>query len=164
MQEAQLFPLPGAGTSGDRFGETVVLREDGLLAVVGAPGGENSRGHVYIYQYQDDNGDNVYRWELFQRVQITDTVDGDQLGSSLAIYGDTITFGAPSFEGTGALFVYKRSTWGELFQLSQKAKPNLLVYPLQAGDLYGASVAISEYAAFLSSLSCPASLSSSLLL
>ena len=122
-----------------------MFREDGLVAAVGAPGGENSRGHVYIYQYQDDNNDGNYRWELFQRVQITDTVNGDHLGSSLAIYGDTIAFGAPEFEGKGALFVYKRFKWGDTFSLSQKAKPDLLVYPLQSGDKYGSSVALSEF-------------------
>lgn len=145
LQEAQLFPLPEAGTSGDRFGSTVAMNEAGTLAVVGAPGGDSSRGHVYIYQYDDDDGDGSYRWELFQRVLITDTVAGDRLGSSLAIYDDTIVFGSPEFDGTGALFVYKRSTWGEVFKMAQKAVPNLLVYPLASGDKYGASVAIAEY-------------------
>jgi hypothetical protein len=143
-QEAQLFPIPEPGTSGDMFGSRVVVNMEGTIAVVGAPGGENSRGHVYIYQYQDDDADGEYRWELFQRILVEDTVDGDLLGSSLAIYGNTIAFGAPKFSGTGALFVYKRSQWGEVYKLSQTAKPNLMVYPLAAGDDYGSSVAISE--------------------
>ena len=74
---------------------------------------------------------------LQQTLTATDGDAGDQLGTSVAVDGDTLVLGAPSDDASrGAVYVYRRSgdSW------TQAAK--LTASDGAAGDLFGGAVAI----------------------
>ena len=115
------------------FGSAAAINDDGDVIVIGAPGGENSRGHVYIYQYEDYDGDGSYRWELHQRILIQATSNGDRAGTSVGIYENTLVFGVPNMGGTGALYVFKRTSKSSQFKQDQNLLPSQTKYLYNQG-------------------------------
>jgi len=92
VQEAQLFPMPAAGESSNRFGHATSVWKN--LIAIGAPGGMASRGHVYVFeggiQLEGVSRIQKYRWKLLQRILVEATVAGDEFGYSLDIEEDTL--------------------------------------------------------------------------
>lgn len=84
---------------------------EGATLVIGAPGGNNGRGAVYIYKL--NNG----VWVRRQRITYPVSAPGDQFGASVAIGDGLIAVGAPgaqrldpptcgSFGASGAAYFY----------------------------------------------------------
>ena len=145
-QEAQLFPTPVRGEASNRFGYSTAFYKD--VVAVGAPGGATGRGHVYVYEgyYVAIGGNGVmqWRWSMLQRILIQATVPGDEFGYALDLHDNTLVMSAPYMNGKGAVFVYKRNVKGESFAIAQQLVPNMIDYPLQAGDMYGRSVVVND--------------------
>jgi uncharacterized repeat protein (TIGR01451 family) len=124
---------------GDRFGLAVALADD--TVVVGAPsdsGRGSLAGAVYVFRRSGAG------WALPQKLVAGDAQPTDQLGSAVAIDGDTLVVGAPSADDLthhrnfGAVYVFERTneTWG----FRRKLTAGLFV----ENDIqFGAAVALS---------------------
>jgi hypothetical protein len=134
---------PEDGVSGDGFGESVALAEDGSTALVGAetaddPNGEQT-GAAYVFA-RDGNS-----WSQQAKLVANDGDDGDRFGFSVALAGDgsTALIGAeeddePNGEAAGAAYVFARdgTSW------SQGAK--LAPEDGDSGDDFGWRIALAE--------------------
>jgi hypothetical protein len=133
VQEAQFFPTFNTNQS-TKFGWSVAINH--TIAVIGAPG--DGSGSVYVYQYSAGS------WGFLQRITVAQLEEGDSLGYSIAIFGNTILIGAPFFRGnTGMVVVYKRPASGGVFSEAQSLTPSPVSYPMKQGDLFGISVGVS---------------------
>jgi hypothetical protein len=118
----------------DNFGAALAL--DGDTLVVGAPIKNSNTGAVYVFTRSGTD------WTEQTKITNTDPAsDGDLFGSSLALEGMTLVIGSP-FQGDGmfpkgAAYVYEGS--GASWTRKQKLT---LTDGLQAGDFFGASVAL----------------------
>lgn len=96
-----VFPITG-NLAGDRFGTSVAISTDGDRFIVGAPGGSNKRGYVFLYEWKNDG------WE--EVLEIEGESSGERFGSSILILSDSasvIAIGAPGFQnGAGRITVY----------------------------------------------------------
>jgi hypothetical protein len=132
---------PNAGED-DRFGSAVAISPEFLA--ISATSEDNDSGNL---QTDNNNGFNdgaVYLyvpngmdWTLDEYLKASTTDSGDNLGTSLAISGNTLVAGA-EFDGqTGrcAVFTHDGSTWSEQAILEGSTA--------MANDSFGASVAIS---------------------
>jgi hypothetical protein len=125
------------GEAFDEFGYSVAISGDTIIS--GAENdiftGHNSQGSVYVFVRSGTT------WSQQAKLTAPDGVDGDRLGASLAITGDTVVVGASlddvTFTDQGSAYVFVRSgtTW------SQQAK--LTASDGAANDFFGQSVAIS---------------------
>ena len=128
--------------AGDEFGISVAV--SGSTAVVGAPledAGGTGAGAAYIFERDEGGADN---WGQVKKLTASDAQAGDLFGVSVAVSGDTAVIGA-HFEDAGgnlagAAYVFQRNeggadNWGEVTKLTAS--------DAEAGDLFGASVAIS---------------------
>jgi hypothetical protein len=111
---------------------------DGDTLVLGAPAVAAGRGAVYVYRRAGTT------WTQTATLTAADAMPGDELGSSVAIRGDTIVAGAPRADvgiraDTGALYTFPRTGAA---QRTQTAK--LVAIGGSPGDLLGFSVAIDE--------------------
>jgi len=112
-QETKLTQPDAA--DGDEFGEAVAI--DGDTIAVGAPGNDSSRGlagdygAVYVFAAEGEG------YALETILQPDDTFDDQEVGSDLALEGDTVVVGAPgtseSPDGfddfSGTAYVWQRS-------------------------------------------------------
>lgn len=132
----------GAGLgSGDRFGETLVLEGDTL--VVSAMGDDDEASNAgALYVFEKDLG-GVDNWGERTKLTIPGSNSGDELGTSLALSGDTLAAGAPrsdfSFTSSGRVYLFERDhtgadQWG-LFRIFEGRDP-------AASDEFGASVGL----------------------
>ncbi len=135
IQEQELTAADGA--EADRFGNSVALSSDTL--VIGAPGhqvGSNAReGAAYVYVFSGGS------WSQQQELTAFDGAAGDQIGTEVAINGQTIVVG--DFDhtvgdnvGQGAVYVYTFSS--PIWNLQQE----LTAADGAAHDEFGTSVAI----------------------
>ena len=115
------------------FGTSVAI--DGDTLAVGAPGdlGFFGKGAVYVWTHDGS------AWTFRQKLEGSDTVSGDILGTTVALEGDVLATGAPAIlnNAPGAAYVFTRSgtTWSQ----AQK-----LVAPAGAsGDAFGEQLALS---------------------
>lgn len=104
------------GVAGDSFGTSAVI--DGTTALIGAIGGADSPGAVYVFTNQDGT------WTQTEKLTADDGADGDQFGYSVALKGDTAVIGsvfaAIGDNGhQGAVYVFKNDGTGTWLQ-SQK--------------------------------------------
>src|SRR5262249_21705547 len=136
-QQQQLTADDGEG--GDAFGHSVAVSGD--TVVVGASlatiGANSDQGSAYVFVRSGAV------WTKQQKLTADDGAAGDQLGSSVAITGDTIVMGAPlddvgSKSDQGAAYVFVRS--GTVWTKQQK----LTADDGEALDSFGASVAFSS--------------------
>jgi FG-GAP repeat len=102
--EQKLTALDGAQAGA--FGTSVAVEGD--TAVVGAPGADADRGAVYVFGRIGD------AWVQTAKLTASDGSDGDWLGYSVAIDGDTIVAGAPHDDAgattdIGSVYTFSRT-------------------------------------------------------
>jgi hypothetical protein len=120
-QSQQILPPAIAGDQ--NFG--IDLGRDGDWMVVGAPLRNSDTGAAMVYQ-QNASG----AWVSPVILTASDGAAGDQFGTNVAIYGETIFVGAPYVVGPdadlneGAVYIFQRDTGGNWIQ-TQKLQPIL---------------------------------------
>ena len=123
----------------DEFGACVALSGD--TAAASAPRDDTSAGagagSVYLFVRSGT------AWSMEQKIEASDAGANDRFGGALALAGDVALVGAREHDGlagndTGAAYVFRRTgaVWSE--------EQQLLASDAQAGDLFGASVALNE--------------------
>lgn len=125
----QVAELKGSDTvRNDGFGWSVAI--SGMTVVVGAAL-HGFSGAAYVFT-KTANG-----WTQVAELKGSDTADGDNFGSSVAIAGTVAVVGAPNHaRGAGAAYVFVKTTgWRQFAEL--KGSDTV------AGDNFGFSVAIS---------------------
>lgn len=145
--------VPSDAAPGDKFGTSVALSADGLVAVVGGPGDDRNFGGTPSNPGRiDDQGSaRVFEWtggNWQQRGTTLTPIDGlagDLFGTSVAISADglTVIVGGPGDDidfrmgqGSARVFVWTGSTW-------QQRGAALSPADGLAGDAFGTSVGIS---------------------
>lgn len=91
-----------SGVSGDGFGFSVSMSDDGSRVIVGAHGRNNSKGQAYIYDFSGAS------WEA-STLMASDGQSDDEFGRSVSISGDgsRVIVGAPkSDDYTGKAYIY----------------------------------------------------------
>lgn len=138
VQRVKRVASDGAGS--DIFGWSVAIHGD--WAVVGAPYEDNQRGgnagSIYVFQRSGVN------WYQSSKHIASDGGASDYLGTSVAIWGNYILAGAyyddnSNGNNAGAAYFYVRGSGS----FSEKAK--LIADDGAAGDLFGISVALTDY-------------------
>ena len=137
----QLFKLTAADAAADdRFGESVSI--SGSTAIVGVERDDDAganTGSAYLF-------DTTTGQQLF-KLAGTDTAEGDQFGTSVAISGTTAIVGAPFDADTGAqsgsAYIFDTTTGQQLFKLTANDAAE--------SDQFGISVAISGTTAIVGS-------------
>jgi hypothetical protein len=133
------------GATFDNFGGSVAIYAD--TAIVGAQrddmGSNVDQGSAYIFKRNQGGLDN---WGEVKKLTASDGARGDNFGSSVAIYADTVIVGASGdlFSGVstpGSAYILERdqgglNNWGEVKKLTASDGAG--------GDLFGRSVAIYE--------------------
>ncbi len=114
-ETAQLLPdAPGFQAA---FGEALDL--DGDLLAIGAYGGGDYAGYVYIFQYAADTS----QWQRLTRFRAADTAPYHYFGYSVALDDYTVLAGAPGADGlAGSAYIFtaepdKPDTWTEQARL-----------------------------------------------
>lgn len=134
VQEQKLLASDGA--FGDRFGNSVTIKED--MALVGAYGEDtngNTAGAVYVFRW------NGTSWVEGQKLLASDGAVGERFGISVVISGNIALVGATADlylgDGIGAVYVFRwnGNTWVE--------QQKLLASDGAAGDRFGNSVSVS---------------------
>jgi hypothetical protein len=103
----------------------------------------NGSGSAYIYKRNNEG-----LWEEVQKIVASNRKERYYFGSSVSIYGNLISIGAPSeisfggfnYDGKGAAYIFKRDSEIELWEEIQILTPN----DLQEQDRFGSSVSIFE--------------------
>ena len=142
--------LASDAQAGAAFGARVSISGD--TAVVGALNdgvGGTRPGAAYVFQRNQGGADN---WGEVKKLTASDARPFDMFGLSVAVSGDTAVVGSINdAEGNlaGAAYVFHRNqggadNWGEVKKLTS--------FDLQAGDLFGDSVAVSGDTAVVGAL------------
>jgi hypothetical protein len=122
---------PSDGNTGEHFGRSVAM--DGDTLVVGAPGGGDNQGAVYVYTRTV-----AETWTQTAKLTASDGADGDQLGAAVAIDGTTIVAGAPGDDNAaGSVYLFDRDGAANRTQRDQ-----LLASDGSAQDALGSAVDI----------------------
>ncbi len=127
-QLAELKSSPAA--PGDQLGDSVAI--SGTSVVVGAPGHADAAGEAYVFT-ETPGG-----WKQTAGLTGSDTVAGDNFGSSVAMSGASVVVGAPGHAGdSGRAYVFTetRAGWQQVAELKGS--------DTAADDTFGSSVAIS---------------------
>ncbi len=138
--QAQKLIPNGTVLFGDFLGESVAISGDTLVA--GASGDQEpsrtNRGTIYVYTRSGGT------WSQQQKLIVPDNTPSTQLGSSVAIDGDTVISGAlgdtptPGQPNHGSVYVFVRSSGGAWTQ-QQKLNSS----DAATSDYFGWSVAVS---------------------
>lgn len=128
-QLARLLAFDGA--AGDEFGRSVDVQGDYI--VVGARGDDDrgqSSGSAYVYDRQT--------LALVHKLVANDGEAGDEFGSSVAVYGDTIAVGAPfdddNGNSSGSVYIFDAKSGQQIHKLQPSTA--------RVNDEFGASVAL----------------------
>ena len=125
-------------SSASTFGSASAI--DGDTLVIGSPGADvganNSQGAVYVFQFVSGS------WTETAKLTASDGAADDDLGSSVAIDGDTIVAGAFADDGasgadSGSVYTFARTGAANRTQTAK-----LTASDAAAGDDFGNSVAI----------------------
>ena len=135
---------PANGVQNDGFGTSVVLKDN--IAIVGAPGFSESRGAVFVYEFEGG------AWVQKQLIQALDRAPGDEFGKDIAMDGDIIVIGAPNKlvaleDKFGAAYIFERQ--GDRF--AERTRLDLL--DVNGQQFMGTSVSIHGTTAVISSTS-----------
>ena len=129
-EQQELLAAPGA--PGDLFGSATAVF--GNVALVGAPAadvaGHADQGRVSVFVRSGDT------WGPAGVLTAPDGTAGARFGASVAIHGDGIIVGAPGQDGSGAAYLFERTTTG--FPLRQR----VVGTDTAAADAFGFAVAI----------------------
>ena len=103
-------PIGSDSVAGDHFATSVAVT--GTTAVVGAPG-HGGMGSGYVFS--DAGG----TWTQQAELVGSDTVAGDQFGTSVGWDGTTAVVGAPGHGGVGDMYVFDEpsNVWGQVAEL-----------------------------------------------
>ncbi len=145
VQQAELMPADAV-----TFGWSVAA--DANTIVVGAPltmvGSNHGQGAVYVFVRSGG------AWKEQQELTASDGAEGDQLGISVALSGDTVVAGAwgvgsgeNSYQGAAYVFVRSGTTWVEQAELTAS--------DLGGGAEFGYSVAVAGDTAVVGSPNVP---------
>ncbi|MFQ5528824.1 MAG: choice-of-anchor B family protein [Gemmatimonadota bacterium] len=96
-------PLPHETVDGEGFGAALAL--SGNQAFVGAPGGEEMAGVVYVYTWTEDG------WAETTVLEIEDGA-GTGFGGALAASDAGVLVGAPSADSTGTVYHFQQTDEG----------------------------------------------------
>jgi FG-GAP repeat len=112
------------------FGASVAV--SGTTALIGEPGSSDGAGLVEVFT--ESSG----KWKETGSLKGSDTESGDNFGTSLAMSGTTAVVGAPTRDGGGSIYVFRKSE-GQWTQTAELVGSDTV-----AGDWFGASVALSS--------------------
>jgi hypothetical protein len=124
-QEAKLTAIDGQ--YGDQFGASVSINGD--YAIVSAQSHNSGQGSAYVFHRLGTN------WTQQSELTAIDGAPGDAFSTSVAIEGEYAVVGAPNHNGSGAVYVFKRTgtAWDQVAELTGS--------DAIAGDAFGFSVA-----------------------
>ncbi|ANM31447.1 hypothetical protein ABI59_20530 [Acidobacteria bacterium Mor1] len=145
------------GAQFDNFGDCVDI--DGALMVVGAPfqdpGGVDAQGAVYVFE-----SDGIGGWNEIKKIVAPDGVAFDQLGTDVAISGDTIAAGATGVDGPsgfseGAAYIFRRdeggvNNWGMVRKVVASTVVDAIADYGAAVDLQGDTLVVGARTAYSS--------------
>jgi hypothetical protein len=128
-------------TANDLFGVTVALDSD--VAAVGAPGTDDGRGAVYVFERRDGV------WRQVQRLTVSQAQPNDAFAVDIALSDTYLFAGAPGDgdvgEQAGAVYVFERQDNLWSFHEVQKLLPNTA----EPGAQFGRSVAMADVSALV---------------
>ncbi|HEU4680462.1 MAG TPA: choice-of-anchor B family protein [Gemmatimonadales bacterium] len=130
---AQAASVTASGsTIKDGFGAAIAI--DGKLMAVGAPGANENRGAVFVFE-RDGSG----RWVERARLSAANPSKDDRLGRALALKGGVLLAGAPGHrENQGLVVVFRQgsgpSTWSQ--------QGTLVGSSARLGERFGSAVAL----------------------
>ena len=136
--------LPSDGMYGDKFGQSVSISASGTTAVIGAPykHSNSSAGVVYVFDRPSGWSGTLNENAL---LLASDGAQGDYLGDSVFISGDTVVAGAygddDSGSRSGSAYVFEKPGSGWSGTINEAAK--LLPSDGAAYDHFGGSVSLS---------------------
>jgi hypothetical protein len=122
------------GAASDALGSSVAI--DGDTIVLGAPGDGAGRGAVYVFQRSGDS------WTNTAKLTASDGDTGDNLGSSVALDGDTIIAGAESRKVGSHAFQGAAYTFASAGAAARTQTAELTASDGAANDHLSSSVAI----------------------
>ena len=113
----------------DNFGASVAL--SGTTAIVGAPGHATNAGRAYVFAKTGAH------WREVAELRGSDTLVGDQFGTSVAVFYSTAVVGAPGHgDAAGRAYVFVDTSAG--WQQSAELKGS----DTGANDNFGSSTAV----------------------
>jgi hypothetical protein len=129
-----LKTVSGSGTSGVKFGSSIVINNNGQVAS-GAPLKSTSTGEVYVYNINYSGNQDYTQVGVVQSGANT----GDLFGTSIALdsTGTILAVGAPNTSGQGYVKVYRLilGTW------TADTTPTIVGV---SGDLFGTSISLNS--------------------
>lgn len=149
------------GVTGDQYGYAValehflpVLATSRVIAVVGAPGRNNAKGAVFVYDRgpvtSTTGGLGTFPVSGISLAPTGPAAlkEGDRFGSAVAINANLVAVGAPgAFEGRGAVYFWERSTTVVSPSLSAYVYRGYFTAPdALPGDALGSAVSIAPAA------------------
>ena len=127
----QTAELEGSGTvTEDGFGTSVAV--SGTMAVVGAEGYAKGAGRAYVFSETEGV------WKQTAELKGSDTVTGDNFGTSVALSGTTVvvsSYGQADSAGRAYVFTGTTGVWKQTAELKGS--------DTAAGDYFGISAAVS---------------------
>ncbi|MEW6742745.1 MAG: hypothetical protein AB1486_08295 [Planctomycetota bacterium] len=123
---------PSDAVADEYFGTAIAVGKD--LVIVGKAAAASETGAAYIFRFDGSS------WVEEQKLLASDAAEGDRFGSAIAATTDLIAVAAQSDQDAGYatgsvyLFRFDGTTWLE--------EQKLVAGDAQAGDLFGASLAI----------------------
>lgn len=130
------------GTTGDLFGESVALSNDGNTALISAPGNNSYEGAAYLFART--NG----AWPKSPSQTFNDpvAVANDQFGVRVALSGDgsAALIGANGTTVSGKSFVGAAYVYAQSNGIWPSAPTYSFADPIGAADAFGSSVALSN--------------------
>jgi hypothetical protein len=137
-----LYALEGDDLkSGDRYGQSVAVSDDGKTVVVGAPGANNGKGKIYIFT-NVTAGDQL----SFDKTHMVNTSDYNSLGITidLSANGKIMAAGSTGIDNSGFFIVFEAYTsnwsdYSEIYKLNGRPdiaeeKGSLLGYHFDLHD------------------------------
>jgi hypothetical protein len=149
------------GVAGDQYGYAValehflpVLATSRVIAVVGAPGRNNAKGAVFVYDRgpvtSTTGGLGTFPVSGISLAPTGPAAlkEGDRFGSAVAINANLVAVGAPgAFEGRGAVYFWERSTSVVNATLSAYVYRGYFTAPdALPGDALGSAISIAPAA------------------
>lgn len=126
------YLFPSDLQANDQFGFSMTMSENWIA--VGAPGHNNGKGAVYLWKQWSSNGSSG--WNEMAKITIPNMPSGASFGLSVSMFeqngsSDRLIVGAPYYNATGRIYVFKRS--GDTWNLELEYTPSNLTSNAQFG-------------------------------